>query len=138
MEHLNGKSWEQLSVDLLPKVLQEFVRLIGLQATMLLVDKFGGLRIYIPLNATPDHHFAQLIGFANLERLSKVYGREQHFELPKAERALIVLRNAKIRDEYRFKSLRQLAAEHGLTERHVTRIVGADPSSDEDQVELFG
>lgn len=133
-----SKAWEELSIELLPKVLQEFVRLIGLPATMLLVEKFGGLRIYIPLNPTPEHHFAQLIGFANLERLSEVYGREDHFELPKAERALLALRNAKMRAEYGPKSVRQLAAEYGLTERHVTRLVGDDQAANDDQPELFG
>ncbi len=132
------KSWADLSTELLPKVLQEFVRLIGLPATMLLVEKFGGLRIYIPLNPSPDHHFAQLIGLANLQKLSQVYGREDHFELPKAERALLALRNAKLKAEYGPKSIRQLAAEYQLTERHVTRLVGAADVKNDDQPELFG
>jgi Mor family transcriptional regulator len=131
------KSWVDLSTELLPRVLQDFVRLIGLPATMLLVEKFGGLRIYIPLNPTPDHHFAQLIGYDNLVRLSQVYGRENHFELPKAQRALTALRNAKMKSEYGPRSLRQLAAEYGLTERHVTRIVGAE-ADNADQAQLFG
>lgn len=131
-----SKDWSVLTIELLPKVLQEFVRLIGIQATMLMVEKFGGLRIYIPLNPTPDHHFAQLIGFDNLVKLSEVYGLEDHFELPKAERALKALRNAKIRAEFGPKSIRQLAHEHKLTERQVTRIVGS--SANDDQSELFG
>ena len=131
------KSWADLSTELLPKVLQEFVRLIGLPATMLLVEKFGGLRIYIPLNPSPDHHFAQLIGYDNLVRLAQVYGREDHFELPKAARALTALRNAKIKAEYGPRSIRQLAAEYSLTERHVTRIVGAE-ADNADQAQLFG
>ncbi|MBX3660714.1 MAG: hypothetical protein KF740_19945 [Ramlibacter sp.] len=124
------KNWADLSTDLLPKLLQDFVRLIGLQATMLLVERFGGLRIYIPLNPTADHHFAQLIGFDKLVKLSSEFGRETHFELPKAQQALLAVRNAKMRSEYGPKSLRVLAAEHNLTERQVTRIVGADTSND--------
>lgn len=131
------KSWADLSTDLLPRVLQDFVRLIGLHATMLLVERFGGLRIYIPLHPSPEHHFAQLIGLANLQKLSAVYGREDHFELPKAERALLALRNARIKAEYGPKSIRQLAAEYQLTERHVTRIVGTPDPRNDDQPELF-
>lgn len=131
------QSWADLSTELLPKVLQDFVRLIGLHATMLLVEKFGGLRIYIPLNPTADHHFAQLIGLDNLLELSAVYGREDHFELPKAARALLAIRNEKMCSEYGPKSIRDLAAENNLTERQVTRIVGADAKND-DQAELFG
>jgi Mor family transcriptional regulator len=132
------KTWSDLSIELLPKVLQEFVRLIGLPATMLLVEKFGGLRIYIPLHPNAEHHFAQLIGYANLVKLSKVYGREDHFELPKAERALTAIRNAKIVAEYGPKSVRELAAEYRLTERHVTRLVGAVDAKNDDQSEMFG
>jgi Mor family transcriptional regulator len=132
------KPWTDLSTELLPKVLQEFVRLIGLHATMLLVERFGGLRIYVPLNPKADHHFAQLIGLENLQKLSQVYGREDHFELPKAERALIALRNAKIKADYGPKSIRQLAAEHRLTERHVVRILGTGVNKNDGQPELFG
>ncbi len=126
-----------LSVDLLPKVLQDFVRLVGLAATMLLVERFGGLRIYIPLHPTADHAFAQLIGLDNLLKLSEVYGREDHFQLPKAMRALQAVRNAKMRAEHGPKSIRQLAIEHRLTERQVTRIVGESDQVDRDQVPLF-
>jgi Mor family transcriptional regulator len=132
------KTWSDLSIELLPKVLQEFVRLIGLHATMLLVERFGGLRIYVPLNPTADHHFAQLIGLENLQKLSQVYGREDHFELPKAERALIALRNAKIKADYGPKSIRQIAAEHRLTERHVVRILGTEADKNDGQPGLFG
>lgn len=126
-----------LSIELLPKLLQDFVRLIGLPATMLLVERFGGLRIYIPNNPKPDHHFAQLIGFANLVKLAEVYGREDHFQLPKALRALKALRDTEIRAQHWRKSIRQLAAEHNLTERHIVRILGSDPIND-DQAKLFG
>lgn len=131
-------TWTEVSTDLLPSLLQDFVRLIGLVATMQLVERFGGLRIYIPANPTPEHHFAQLIGFDNLVKLAQVYGREDHFQLPKAERALIALRDAKILADYGPKSVRQLAAEHRLTERHVTRIVAAAHLKNDDQAELFG
>ena len=95
------------------------------------------MRIYIPLNPTADHHFAQLIGLDKLLKLSAVYGREDHFELPKASRALLAIRNEKMRAEHGPKSIRQLASEHQLTERQVTRIVGAD-AKNIDQAELFG
>jgi Mor family transcriptional regulator len=129
--------WTDLATDLLPKLLQEFVRLIGIEATLRLVERFGGLRIYIPLDPKPEHHLAQLIGLDNLAKLAQVYGGESHFELPKALHALTAVRNAKIRADYRFKSIRELAAEHHLTERHVTRIVaGADV--EDPQANLFG
>ncbi|CAN5434967.1 hypothetical protein BH10PSE18_BH10PSE18_18630 [soil metagenome] len=121
------KGWTDLATELLPQRLQEFVRLIGLAPTMRLVDRFGGLRIYIPATATEDHAFAELIGVENLGKLCQEYshgGLGLRFELPSATRALNAVRNAQIRSDYQAgKSARELASEHRLHERHIERIV---------------
>lgn len=80
-------SQPSVTVDLLP-LLQDFVRLVGLQATMALVGAVGGLRVYIPTpeRATPEHPFAVLIGFDSLLKLAAEYGGQPHFQLPKADR----------------------------------------------------
>lgn len=132
------KDWADLATDLLPPVLQDFVRLIGLQPTMALVERFGGLRIYIPANPGPDHQLSQLIGYENLQNLSKEYGTGERLDLPKAERALTGLRNAKIIAQYGPKSMRTLAAEHHLTERQITRILAAAQAQNDSQTDLFG
>ena len=130
-------------VDLLPPLLQDFERLIGLEATMALVRQSGGLRIYIPTpeRITPDHPFALEIGQANLLKLAEVYGGEAHFQLPKAERALIQVRNARIAHAYStHKTARELAVEYHLTERQIVRIVaemGAAAPSNRRQATLF-
>ena len=129
--------WSDLSTELLPQVLQDFVRLIGLAATMILVEHFGGRRLYIPANPHPDHHLAKLIGLDNLVKLSRVYGLEDHFDIPKAERALRAVRDQKIRSEYGPKSTSTLAREHNLTERQIWNIVGRQATSSADQDELF-
>lgn len=117
-----------LDLDLLPPLLQDFVRLIGLEATMAFVRHSGGLRIYIPTpaRATDDHDYAKVIGTANLRVLAEVYGGESHFQLPKAERALIAVRNSRIAAAYAtHKTARELAAEYHLTESQIVRIVAA-------------
>ena len=137
------KSWTDLATDLLPPVLQVFVRLIGLQPTMALVERFGGLRIFIPTpeRCTDEHQFAQIIGTANLVKLADAYGGLEHFQLPKAEKALLAVRNARIAADYSTtKTARQLAAEHRLTEGQVVRILsaqGATAPSDRRQAALF-
>jgi len=77
--------------DLLPPLLQDFERLIGLPATFDLVRVYGGLRIYIPTPARvhPDHAIAKIIGVDRLMALAKVYGANEHFTLPKAEKAIL-------------------------------------------------
>jgi len=134
---------DSIDAELLPKVLQDFVRLIGLHATMALVKHSGGLRIYVPTveRVTPDHPFAHVIGLDNLLRLAKVYGSESHFQLPKAEKALIQMRNARIAQAYAtHKTARELAVEYHLTEGQIVRIVaamGAKAPVDRRQAVLF-
>ena len=115
-----------LPIDLLPPLLQDFERRIGLQATMALVHEWGGLRVYFPTpdRVTPDHPYAKVIGVEALMALAQEYGGLPHFQLPKAERALQAVRNAQIAADYATaKTARQIAAEHGLTERQVVRLV---------------
>lgn len=115
-----------IPIDLLPPLLQDFERLIGLQATMALVQRWGGLRVYFPTpdRVTADHPYAQAIGVDALTTLAREYGGLPHFQLPKAERALQAVRNAQIAKDYATaKTARQIAAEHGLTERQVVRLV---------------
>lgn len=132
-----------IDLDLLPPLLQDFERLIGLEATMALVRHSGGLRIYIPTpdRVTEEHTYAKVIGTANLRKLAEVYGRESHFQLPKAERALISVRNARICAAYAtHKTARELAAEYHLTEGQIVRIVaaqGVTAPSDRRQGALF-
>lgn len=124
MSHLT----EVIDTELLPRVLQDFVRLIGLPATMDFVHAYGGLRIYIPTpeRCHADHPYAQVIGQDNLRRLAQVYGQEDHFPLPKAEAALLAVRNSRIAHAYgHHKTARELAAEYRLTERQIERIVAA-------------
>lgn len=115
-----------ISIDLLPPLLQEFERLVGLRATMALVKGWGGLRVYFPTpdRLTEDHPYAKAIGLEALKKLAQEYGGLPHFQLPKAERALQAVRNARIAADYATsKTARQIAAEHGLTERQVVRLV---------------
>jgi Mor family transcriptional regulator len=90
---------------------------------MCLVERYGGLRIYIPRHATPEHHFSQVIGCENLAKLAQEYGGDTHFQLPKAQRSFVALRDEAIRAAYGTMSVRQLAADYRLTERHICRIV---------------
>ncbi|WP_057092538.1 hypothetical protein KV708_15800 [Comamonas thiooxydans] len=115
-------------IDLLPPLLQEFERLVGLQATMALVQKWGGLRVYFPTpeRVTEEHPYAAVIGINALLKLAGEYGGLPHFQLPKAERALQAVRNARIATEYATnKTAREIAAEYGLTEGQVVRIVAS-------------
>lgn len=116
----------EITADLLPSLLQDFVCLVGVEATMRLVQQCGGRRLYIPTveRCTEDHELARLIGLNSLLKLSKVYGGSEHFQLPKAGRALLAVRNARIVAAYQTdKTARELAAEYDLTESQIVRIL---------------
>ena len=95
---------------------------------MALVQGWGGLRIYFPTpdRITVDHPYAKAIGLEAVKTLCKEYGGLPHFQLPKAERALLAVRNARIAEDYTTrKTARELAMEYGLTERQVARLIGS-------------
>ena len=131
------------SIELLPPLLQDIVRLIALQPTMALVAALGGVRVYIPTEerATADHALAGIVGYDNLRKLAREYGGQSHFQLPKATHALKALRNAEIARAYsQNKTARELALMHGLTEGQVVRIVakeGVTAPADRRQQRLF-
>ena len=117
-----------IPIDLLPPLLREFERMVGLHATMALVRRWGVLRVYFPTpeRVTKHHPYAAVIGVDALLKLAKEYGGLPHFQLSKAERALQAVRNARIAAEYATnKTAREIAAEYGLTEGQVVRIVAS-------------
>ena len=133
---------EPVEADLLPPLLQRFVELIGLAPTMELVRRFGGVRLYVPTpeRVSADHPLAAIVGEANLRALAGEFGGQQHFQLPKAERAVKAARNARIVAGYGVKSARELALEYGITEGQVVRILsaaGAQPPESRFQQGLF-
>ncbi|MEW5905120.1 MAG: Mor transcription activator family protein [Pseudomonadota bacterium] len=110
-----------IDTDLLPLILQDIVELIGLPLTMTLVQARGGVRLYVPkLEMEDDHYLVQLLGREAAEKLQTMYGGDEHFDLPKAERAMLAVRDATIRRlRASGTSVRSLALEYGLTERQI-------------------
>jgi Mor family transcriptional regulator len=123
-----------INVSDLPLLLQEWVELIGLDNTMQLVERFGGVHIYIPApqNLACDHWLPQLIGMENALALARRYGRDNPL-VPMASRALNKLKEALIRiDIGNGLSVRDIALKHRVHERRVWRIkASADRQNDE-------
>jgi hypothetical protein len=116
----------------LPPTLRVIVELIGPLATAKLVDRFGGLRLYIPGKAATDHPVAELIGFDNMRKLCDEYkyeGAGMRITLPCASSVILAERNKRIRAEYGPKTTRQLAIEHRVSERQIERIVSPKEGS---------
>lgn len=119
---------------LLPQILQQIAELIDLADTMKLVEKFGGVRLYIPMKLGAEHQLVDLIGDKNAEKLATAFGGET-LEIPKAEAALREIRNQEIREQWPKLSHRQLALKYGTTDRNIRKILGE--VRDERQLEIF-
>lgn len=126
----------EVDTDLLPPILQDIVELIGMHATMKLVEHYGGVRLYVPkLELADDHILVRQIGRRAAEKLHTIYGGEL-IEIPKAERALRAVRNARIRKQRSEGVLVSVVAlQNRLTERQIRTICGE--VEDDRQVDLF-
>ena len=55
-------------------ILDDVCALIGVSATVRLVEWLGGRHVYVPCDPTPDHPLAKLIGAAALRALAEEFG----------------------------------------------------------------
>ena len=121
-----------VDVSNLGPLLARFVELIGIDATMRIVGRFGGAPLYLAAEPRPDGPLAMLIGWPAARLLGGEFAGE-HPTIPKAYVALQALRNQRLRDDRRAgRSLRQLALRYGLTQRRVCQILAADDSVEPD------
>ena len=69
----------------LPPKLAELVDEIGFPATLKLVEKWGGIRLYVPLedNLSAEHPIAKEIGFEVARKLARAHS--EWLEVPRAE-----------------------------------------------------
>lgn len=107
-----------LDLQLLEPLLQDWVRLIGITATMALVEHRGGTRLSIARAAAENFDLRQLIGVRHAATLGKHYGNERHY-VPKALRALRKVRDQAILIDLQSKSVPQVARLHRVCERTV-------------------
>ena len=107
----------------LPGSLAEIARVIGVSATLKLIERFGGTRLYVPgaKRLTEDHVIARTIGLAAARAIVKIWG-EDRLEIPRAARALRLARNRAVRRESSTLSVPKLALKWGLTERQIYQI----------------
>lgn len=120
----------------LPGGAKEFVRLIGIEATLSLVNEFGGQDVRFPKHETgaaADRfaHLTRIVGRENAARLAFEFGDGGDIYIPCCSRAIRLLRNRTIAAEYgqllRNQSARNaaqiIAKKYGLSSRCIEVIV---------------
>lgn len=116
-----------IDIALLEPLLRHWVQLIGVNATLAIVEKHGGTLLNIPIKAEENADLVALIGVDKAAILGREYGRERPL-VPKALDAIRELRDRQIRAQRDQKSMRQLAREWGLGERRIRQITSSDPT----------
>lgn len=114
------------------------VEVIGVDATLSLVNEYGGIAVHIPNKAKPSHVMVELIGDDNFKELCKYFGGAQ-FSFPRCVHLLRAVRDEKILAERKAgKTNFKIARDNALTERQVRRILKKQQSTDNDcQKNLF-
>ncbi len=132
----------RLDARYLPALLQEFVEVIGLPATLKLVEHFGGIRIRPPVaigELTAEHALVRALGLPAARALS-LYTPGAEITVPRCLAAIRRVRDAEMRRAHNEDGVTaaRLARAHALTERQVYAIL-ALPFDNEDsrQAALF-
>ena len=128
------------SLDDLPASARDLAGLIGLPATLRLVEGWGGtMRLYVPKAMPQDHELARALGLDAARALSGVYGGDYVPSIPRCADALRQARDrALLRRRAEGASPATLAQEFGLTERHVWRLLAEIRAAGPQQVRLPG
>lgn len=117
----------------LPGSLRDLESLIGLSATLKLVEHFGGrISLYVPHDIEPNHALAVAVGVVAARVLSKHYGGDCLRNIPRCVNGL-----RRIRNEYIYtlrdagESPAKIAGMLSLTERQIWNIL-ADRRDNDD------
>ncbi|QQC83029.1 transcriptional regulator [Acinetobacter bereziniae] len=114
-------------VGLMPKNFSFVAKLIGVEASLQLIDAYGGTSIFIPnkyaLNI--DHDISRVISLKKLQLLSEQLGNNS-IEIPMGSPIFVAMRNRMVRDLAKKESKAKIARKFGVTQRTIRSIVNAE------------
>lgn len=124
-------------IEALPPSLVDVAEVVGLAATLALVEHAGGVRIYVPERLGDEHRLVEWLGREAAALLSEAFAMEE-LVVPRCADALRRVRNRQIRHE-RDQGARpaELALRYRLTERQVYTILSRDDAPAADQFTLL-
>lgn len=128
----------ELCIEYLPESIQEMIDVIGLQATLLIVQERGGIRLCVPTKVSESNWLTQLIGKEAMSKLVEYYCGEE-VEIPRCASAIKAAQDQKIFEKLKAGvSQAKLAREFGYTERGIRKLKKRlEEMSRYDQVNLF-
>jgi len=102
--------------------LAELVDLVGVTATLAVVQRWGGIRLYVPSSPPSGHPLVETIGQEAADEIATAFPGER-LEVPRASALVRELRDREIRAAYPDVSQAQLARHYGLTQRQIRTIL---------------
>lgn len=128
LDFMEFNAWKLLTLDDLPSSMQNLCELIGLDAVLILLERYHGTRQYIPEKPNPprsqregDHWLVEAIGLEKAAIFSYNYGGLS-FVFPSCNREVRRINVLRERIEGG-KGYRAIAREQGLSESAVREIV---------------
>ncbi|WP_293934015.1 Mor transcription activator family protein [Iodobacter sp.] len=144
------EQFTQADIALLPHVVQELVGLIGLTATMRLVEHHGGTSILIPQGKNREGQIAfeamaEVVGYKEMTLLAKHFKGNDVLYVANCKAAIRAVRNRLIRrdfdaytlEESGSRAVMKLARDHQLSDRRVWEILKEADVVCATQVSLF-
>ncbi len=111
-----------LNTQHLPDSIQEMAELIGLPATLKIVEERGGIRLSIPTKVNDKSWLTQLIGREAMMLLVKHYKGEE-LDIPRCTAAVKAAQDAHIYQQIQAGVPQsKLAREYGYTERGIRKV----------------
>jgi len=116
----------ELPRHLLPGSLLEIAEYCGDDTMWLIWSAYGGMRLSVPANMTPEHPLSQLLGYPAACQFSKVFGGAEPLTIAKAEAARRAVRNEMIRQDHLAGfTMGNLVRKYKLTDRQISTIIHA-------------
>ncbi len=110
-------------LDYLPEFMHEIIRVVGIDAAIIIVQARGGVRLYVPKVADPTHWLANAIGVSAMAALIAEMGGDE-IEIPFCKEALIAIKErAILKKAQSGKSQSALAREYKMTERGIRKLL---------------
>ncbi|OIR16795.1 Mor transcription activator family protein [mine drainage metagenome] len=108
---------------LYPRVFLEIAEAVGQEAALIICERYGGTRLYVPKKITSDHSLVELVGMEDALKLSSIFGGLLHFDIPQCNDIKRVQRDERIRaDRVSGMSIRLIAQKYRLSERRIRNI----------------
>lgn len=110
----------------MPESLREIKEELGMEAAMILLHHFGGIRVFIPKRLPDNHDLCAKLGVEVAHKCSRIFGGET-LSIPRAAKAMRKARNLEITSSYdRGVPVRTLSAQFRLTERQIYTILSGE------------